>query len=75
MKDAIVTKGPQYTFISDLSYFFLMLSSVFNYFYISRLFFKIFFGDRLGFIKTYFNLFFYAKPFFVFREKNFLLKT
>ena len=75
MKDAIITKGPQYTFISDLSYFFLMLSSVFNYFYISRLFFKIFFGDRLGFIKTYFNLFFYAKPFFVFREKNFLLKT
>ena len=75
MKDSIIAKGPQYTFISDLSYFFLMLSSVFNYFYISRLFFKIFFGDKLGFIKTYFSLFLYVKPFFVFKEKNFLLKT
>ena len=75
MKDAIITKGPQFTFLSDTSYFFLMLSSVFNYFYISRLFFKIFFGDRLSFLKTYYNLFFYSKPFFVYREKNFLLKT
>lgn len=75
MKDAIITKGPQFTFLSDTSYFFLMLSSVFNYFYISRLFFKIFFGDRLSFLKTYYSLFFYSKPFFVYREKNFLLKT
>ena len=75
MKDAILVKGPQSTFITDTAYFFLMLSSVFNYFYISRLFFKIFFGDKLSFLKTYFNLFYYSKPFFVFREKNFLLKT
>lgn len=75
MKDAIITKGPQFTFITDTSYFFLMLSSVFNYFYISRLFFKIFFGDRLGLLKTYYNLFCYFEPFFVYREKNFLLKT
>jgi len=75
MKDAIIVKGPQHTFITDTSYFFLMLSSVFNYFYISRLFFKIFFGDRLSFLKTYYSLFYYSKPFFVFREKNYLLKT
>ena len=58
MKDAILVKGPQSTFITDTAYFFLMLSSVFNYFYISRLFFKIFFGDKLSFLKTYFNLFY-----------------
>ena len=29
----------------------------------------------MGFLKTYYSLFYYSKPFFIFREKNYLLKT
>lgn len=46
------------SFIHDTSLFFLMLATVFNYLYMFRLFFKIFFGDLLSVNNTYFNYFF-----------------
>lgn len=75
LKDSIITKGPQFTFLSDLSFFFILLSSVFNYFYISRLFFKIFFGDRLSFAKTYFSSITHVSGVFFFKLKSFGLKN
>lgn len=75
LKDSIVTKGPQFTFLSDLSFFFILLSSVFNYFYISRLFFKIFFGDKLSFSKTYFSNVVFVNNTFFFKSKLFNLKN
>ena len=55
LKDGILLKAIPSNFTSDLSVFFLMISSILNYFYIYRLFFKIFFGDLLSFQKTYFS--------------------
>jgi len=75
MKDSVMSKISQSSYISDMSIFLLMLSSLFNYLYISRLFFKIFFGDKLSFYKTYFNLSAYSGGVSVVKAKNFKLKT
>jgi NADH-quinone oxidoreductase subunit L len=45
-------------FIGDASLILLMLATVFNYVYMFRLFFKIFFGDLLSTNSTYFNHFY-----------------
>ena len=45
-------------FIGDFSLVLLMLATLFNYMYMFRLFFKIFFGDLLGNNSVYFNYFF-----------------
>lgn len=75
LKDTILLKLPFSNFLADLSIFFFMFSTFFNYFYISRLFFKIFFGDRLSFLKTYFKGFLPFNNFFIFLPKNTLSKN
>ena len=75
LKDSIVVKSTQSSFLGDLACFFILLSSVFNYFYISRLFFKIFFGDKLSFSKSYFSRLFYQNGLLLFEGKNFIFKN
>jgi len=45
-------------FIGDFSLILLMLATLFNYMYMFRLFFKIFFGDLLSTNEVYFNYFY-----------------
>ena len=75
LKDSIIVKSTQFSFLGDLACFFILLSSVFNYFYISRLFFKIFFGDKLSFSKSYFSRLFYQNGLLLFEGKNFIFKN
>ena len=77
LKDSLLLKLPSTSLIVDLSIFFFMLSSLFNYLYIVRLYFKIFFGDKLSLTKTYFSnfIFFKSSPLFFYKPyvyKNWL---
>ena len=50
----------------DITFTILGLSTLVNYLYMYRLFFKIFFGDKLSFTGTYFkNFFFFYKDFYL----------
>lgn len=54
LKDSIIIFLSKGFFITDISIALLMLSALFNYLYMFRLFFKIFFGDILSFFFTFF---------------------
>jgi len=58
LKDVAGSSIMNGAFIHDVSLFFLMLATFFNYLYMFRLFFKIFFGDLLSVNNTYFSYFF-----------------
>ena len=58
LKDVAGSSIMSGSFIHDVSLFFLMLATFFNYLYMFRLFFKIFFGDLLSVNNTYFSYFF-----------------
>jgi NADH:ubiquinone oxidoreductase subunit 5 (subunit L)/multisubunit Na+/H+ antiporter MnhA subunit len=65
LKDTFMVILFKNSFSWDLVYFLVGLSSLANYFYMFRLFFKIFFGDRLSFSYTYYrNLFFSGNHFY-----------
>jgi len=71
LKDTLILSLLNLNFFFDLSIFFFMVSSVLNYLYVVRLFFKIFFGDFLSFSKTYFgSIFFFGS--FLFGEQKYL---
>lgn len=56
LKDSVLLMLHNGTLIGDFSGSLLMLSSFANYFYMYRLFFKIFFGDALGSKPSYLSL-------------------
>ena len=73
LKDNYIVLLFKNNFFWDIIYLLVSVSSVINYFYMFRLFFKIFFGDKLSFSFTYFKNFFFFKKNFFFTPKSFFL--
>jgi NADH:ubiquinone oxidoreductase subunit 5 (subunit L)/multisubunit Na+/H+ antiporter MnhA subunit len=55
LKDLVVYSFLNGFYFNDFFFSFLSLAAFFTYFYIFRVFFFIFFGDRLGALKNYFR--------------------
>lgn len=64
LKDMAIANLLTGNFFQDFSAVFLMGASLFNYLYMSRLFFKIFFGDLLSSLVTYFSNTYFFKNYF-----------